>query len=186
MILQSSSIFNCIVLVNGAVIDCIKIEYIRGHRVILDVDIAELYEVQNKVLNQAVKRNSRRFPKDFAFKLTQEEFEILKSQTVTSRWGGNRKLPTAFTEHGVTMLASVLNSTSAITMSIAIVRAFVIIKKTILDFSSITEQIELLKTRMGEHDDQLQSIYDTIENLLDQKIEVQKWEERERIGFLKL
>ncbi len=163
-----------------------KIEYIRGHRVILDVDIAELYEVQNKVLNQAVKRNSRRFPKDFAFKLTQEEFEILKSQTVTSRWGGNRKLPTAFTEHGVTMLASVLNSTSAITMSIAIVRAFVIIKKTILDFSSITEQIELLKTRMGEHDDQLQSIYDTIENLLDQKIEVQKWEERERIGFLKL
>lgn len=90
-----------------------KIYLIRGQKVMLDRDLAELYGVEKKVLNQAVKRNSERFPKDFMFQLNKDEFENLKSQFVTSSWGGVRKLPYAFTEQGVAMLSSVLNSSSA-------------------------------------------------------------------------
>ena len=87
-----------------------RIYEIRGLKVMLDYDLAELYEVETRALNQAVKRNMKRFPIDFMFQLNEEEAEILKSQFVTSSWGGTRKLPFAFTEHGVTMLASVLRS----------------------------------------------------------------------------
>ena len=87
-----------------------RIYEIRGLKVMLDYDLAELYEVETRALNQAVKRNMKRFPIDFMFQLNEEEAEILKSRFVTSSWGGTRKLPFAFTEHGVTMLASVLRS----------------------------------------------------------------------------
>jgi phage regulator Rha-like protein len=164
-----------------------KIFEIRGQRVILDFDLAELYEVETKVFNQAVKRNMERFPKDFMFQLTKEEFEILRSQIVTSRWGGTRYLPYAFAEQGVAMLAGVLKSEKAVNMSIAIVRAFVVLKEFMLQHKDISLQLEQLRQelngRIDEHDVQLSAIYDAIENLLDKQAVQQSWEERKRIGF---
>ena len=108
-----------------------KIYEIRGQKVMLDRDLAELYQVETKRINEAVKRNSKRFPPDFMFQLTLDEFEILKSQIATSRWGGNRKLPFAFTEQGLAMLSGILNSDIAIEMNILIMRAFVAIRQLI-------------------------------------------------------
>lgn len=108
-----------------------KIYEIRGQKVMIDFDLAELYSVQTKVLNQAVKRNIDRFPNDFMFQLTKDEIANLKSQIVTSSWGGLRYLPYAFTEQGVAMLSSVLRSETAIQVNIAIVRAFVAIRQSL-------------------------------------------------------
>ena len=102
-----------------------KIYLIRGHKVMLDRDLAALYEIPTKRLNEQVKRNIKRFPSDFAFLLTRQEVTILRSQFATSRWGGQRYQPYVFTEHGVAMLSSVLNSERAIQVNIAIMRAFV-------------------------------------------------------------
>ena len=102
-----------------------KIYEIRGQQVMLDFDLAELYQVSTSALNQSVKRNAKRFPPDFMFQITQEEFDSLKSQIVTSSWGGTRKLPNAFTEQGLAMLSGVLNSDTAIDMNIRVMRAFV-------------------------------------------------------------
>ncbi len=101
-----------------------KIYFIRNQKVMLDRDLAALYGIETKVLNQAVKRNMSRFPEDFMFQLTEIEFQNLKSQIVTSSWGGSRKLPSAFTEHGVLMLSSVLKSDKAIQVNIQIMRIF--------------------------------------------------------------
>ncbi len=106
-----------------------KIYEIRGHKVMLDFDLAQLYETETKVLKQAVKRNINRFPDDFMFVVSIEELTNLRSQSVTSSWGGLRYQPFAFTEQGVAMLASVLNSPKAIEVNISIVRAFVFIRK---------------------------------------------------------
>jgi phage regulator Rha-like protein len=165
----------------------------------LDFDLASLYEVETRVLNQAVKRNIKRFPEDFMFQLTSAEFEMinqgalsqmvikdqpnLKSQIVTSSWGGTRKLPYAFTEHGVTMLSGVVNSDKAINMNIAIMRAFVDVRKILLKQSNLNEQLTEIKERIGEHDVQLNELYDAMENLIDEKIAQIKWKDRERIGF---
>ena len=166
-----------------------KIYLLRGEKVILDRDLAELYGVDTKVLKQAVKRNAKRFPKDFMFTLTQKEFQNLRSQFVTSSWGGIRYLPSAFTEQGVAMLSGVINSPKAIEMNIAIMRAFVETRKLLHSNKKIAEQIKLLFDRIGEHDVQLGAIYDALENLMDEKTEekVKKigWQERERIGFKK-
>jgi len=108
-----------------------KIHQIRGQKVMLDFDLAEMYGVLTKALNQAVKRNIGRFPIDFMFQLTKAEFDNLRSQIVTSSWGGSRYLPFAFTEQGVAMLASVLKSETAIQVNINIVRAFVAIRQSI-------------------------------------------------------
>ena len=166
-----------------------KIYEIRGQKVMLDFDLAELYEVETKVLNQAVKRNTNRFPTDFMFQLTKTEYENLKSQIVTSSWGGTRKLPYVFTEHGVTMLASVLRSERAVKMNIAIVRAFIALRQLALQHKDLAEQLSQLRNelyeRLGEHDTQLTAIYDAIENLLDDKTEKKNWDKRERIGFKK-
>ena len=108
-----------------------KIYEIRGQKVMLDFDLAEMYEVETRVLNQAVKRNIRRFPDDFMFQLTVSEWDTLKSQFVISRRGGTRKLPFAFTEGGLTMLSGVLNSDIAIQVNINIMRAFVAIRQLI-------------------------------------------------------
>ena len=177
-----------------------RIYEIRGERVMLDVDLAALYEVEIKVFNQAVKRNGSRFPADFMFQLTKDEYDritylvetgatdSLRSQFVTlkTRRGQHRKyLPYAFTEQGVAMLSGILNSERAISMNIAIMRAFVEIRRLLLQDADLKEQLTLLKERMGEHDVQLNQIYDALENLLDEKAAVRKWEERERIGFKK-
>lgn len=166
-----------------------KIYLLRGEKVILDRDLAELYDVDTKVLKQAVKRNAKRFPADFMFTLTQKEFQSLRSQIVTSSWGGTRYLPSAFTEQGVAMLSGVINSSRAIEMNIAIMRAFVETRKLLHSNKKIAEQIKILFDRIGEHDAQLGAIYEALENMMDEKVEenVKKisWEERERIGFKK-
>jgi hypothetical protein len=104
---------------------------VRGYQVMLDADLARIYNVETKVLNQAVKRNIGRFPPEFMFQLTREEYENLISQSVTSSWGGRRKLPFAFTEHGVIMLSSVLNSNIATQINIAVVKAFINMRRYI-------------------------------------------------------
>ncbi len=164
----------------------------------IDKDLASLYEVETKVLNQAVKRHIKRFPSDFMFQLTKEEFEnieyqinnldSLRSQFVTlnAKRGSNLKyLPYVFTEQGVAMLSGILNSDKAISMNIAIMRAFVAIRKTLLEQTDTKEQLRLVKERIGEHYAQLNELYDAMENLLDDKAAQKKWEDRERIGFKK-
>lgn len=118
---------------------------VRGLKVMLDSDLANLYQVQTKVLNQAVKRNLKRFPDDFMFQLTKDEFLNLKSQIVTSSWGGVRKLPFVFTEQGVAMLSGLLNSDIAITVNIQIMRAFVQIRKLSVEHKDLQDQIYELK-----------------------------------------
>jgi hypothetical protein len=162
----------------------------RGQKVMLDRDLAELYGVETKVLNQAVKRNITRFPPDFMFRLTKAEAEISRSQFVTLKQGQNIKyLPFVFTEQGVAMLSGIVNSPKAIDMNIAIMRAFVETRKLLHSNKKIAEQIKILFDRIGEHDAQLGAIYEALENMMDEKVEenVKKisWEERERIGFKK-
>lgn len=158
----------------------------------LDFDLGELYEVETKVLNQAVKRNTRRFPPDFMFQLSGEEWQVIKqdefflrSQIVTSKRGGSRYLPYAFTEQGVAMLSGILTSEKAINMNIAIMRAFVETRRILLQENNLKDQLKEIKERLGEHDVQLNQIYDAMENLLDEKAAQRKWEDRERIGFKK-
>ena len=111
---------------------------IRGHKVMLDSDLAELYEVETKVLNQAVRRNRDRFPDDFMFRLSSEEFDILRSQSVTSSsWGGRRYPPYAFTEQGVAMLSSVLRSKRAVHVNIEIMRAFVRLRELLASHAQL-------------------------------------------------
>ena len=126
-----------------------KIFEIRGQKVILDRDLAALYQVETRVLNQAVKRNIERFPEDFMFQLTREEWQILKSQFVISNgYGGQRYLPYAFTEHGVVMLASLLRSEIAVKMSVQITRAFVAMRQTLVALASADAKIELLTEKI--------------------------------------
>lgn len=176
-----------------------RIYEIRGERVMLDRDLATLYETETKRLKEAVNRNIKRFPPDFMFPLTKEEFEDvrfqietlektdkpLRTQIATSNRGGTRYLPYVFTEQGVAMLSGILNSDKAISMNIAIMRAFVEVRKILLRENDLKEQIKQIKRHLGEHDAQLNKIYDAMENLLDEKAAQRKWNERERIGFKK-
>ena len=153
----------------------------------LAVKTPQGHKVETRVLNQAIKRNIESFPKDFMFRLTAKEWKMMSSQIVMTYPEKRPKsaLPYAFTEHGVTMLASVLKSSKARKMNIAIVRAFIALKKFVLEHNDIREQLKELKERIGNHDVQLTQIYDVIENLLDDKAEQKTWKERERIGFKK-
>jgi len=176
-----------------------KIYTIRGERVMLDFDLAALYEVGTKALNQAVKRNIERFPDDFIFRLSASEWESMRSQIVTayeeipnpsshnvmiSQNKRNTSItPYAFTEQGVAMLSGVLRSERAINMNIAIMRTFVDVRKILIKQNNINEQLLEIKERLGEHDVQLNELYDAMDNLLDEKIAQLKWKDRERIGF---
>ena len=186
-----------------------KIYFIRGQKVMLDFDLAALYEVETRILNQSVKRNIERFPEDFMFQLTSKEWNMMMSQIVISskqhtdsqkdrnmmsqivtssqKRRKTTSPPYAFTEHGVTMLASILKSERAVKMSIAVVRAFIELKRVATQYTKISEQLQILKDRIGEHDVQLNSIYTAIENLLDDKadkeLKDEKWVNRKRIGF---
>ena len=126
-----------------------KIYEIRGQRVMLDRDLAELYQVTTSALNQAVKRNNKRFPPDFMFQLTNQEFANLKSQFVTSSWGGIRKMPYAFTEQGVAMLSGLLNSDIAINANIAIMRAFVAMRNYITTTTQITTELAEIRAKLA-------------------------------------
>jgi phage regulator Rha-like protein len=176
-----------------------RIYEIRGERVMLDEDLAFLYETETKVLNLSVKRNSKRFPTDFMFQLTKQEYESvvlqsqyqqninsLRFQNETSKGrGGRRYFPYAFTEQGVAMLSGILNSDKAIEMNIAIMRAFVAVRQVLVKQNDTKEQLKQIKERIGEHDAQLNELYDAMENLLDEKAAQKKREDRERIGFKK-
>ena len=154
-----------------------KIYEIRGQRVMLDFDLALLYEVETRALNQSVKRNIDRFPEDFMFQLSKQEFEILISQFVISssenNRGGLRKLPFAFSEQGVAMLSGLLKSKKAVATNIAIMRTFVEIRKMVSFQSEVSQQMLAFKNeieeRLGEHDVQLLEVYSIMEQYLDKK-----------------
>jgi hypothetical protein len=143
------------------------IRIIRGQRVMLDSDLARFYGVEVRRLNEQYRRNIDRFPEDFAFALTHEEFAILKSQIATSSWGGKRKLPVAFTEHGVIMLASVLSSPVAVEASVRIVRAFVRLRNAVATSGTelVAKLLEIEK-RLGAHDDAIAQLFSALRQLL--------------------
>lgn len=140
-----------------------KILLLRGQKVMLDRGLAELYQLPVKVLNQAVTRNSDRFPEDFMFQLTKEEFENLKSQFVTSSWGGIRKLPFAFTEQGVAMLSSVLRSPRAVQVNIMIMRAFVKMRELIASHKDLAARLDELEKK---YDHQFNYVFEAIRELI--------------------
>ena len=160
-----------------------RIYLIRGSKVMLDSDLADLYEVPTKVLNQAVRRNLDRFPADFMFQLSEKELENLRSQIVTSSLGaghgGRRYQPYAFTEHGVAMLSSVLASRRAIQLNILIVRAFVRLREYLATHKDLARKVEDVERTQVEHGAHIQQIYGYIERLLDPAPEPSK----RRIGF---
>ncbi len=156
---------------------------IRGEKVILDSDLAELYGVETRRLNEQVRRNIKKFPEDFMFRLTKEEFENLKSQFATSSsgWGGRRKLPLVFTEHGALQVANVLNSERANKMSVFIVRAFVRLREMALTNEKLSHKMYELERRVSDHDEILIDLIREIRKLID----APKPRERKRaIGFI--
>ena len=155
-----------------------KIHVIRNQKVMLDFDLALLYQIETKVLKQAVRRNIERFPEDFMFELTIEEFDNLRSQIVTTSYGGTRYMPFAFTEQGVAMLSSVLNSKKAIEVNIAIMRTFVVLRNSILSLEEITN-------RVSEIEQQFPEIYKALNYLMDTNQKNIEQKERSKIGFKK-
>jgi hypothetical protein len=151
-------------------------------KVMLDVDLAGMYEVETKRLKEAVKRNSSRFPPDFMFTLNQKEFQDLRSQIATSKRGGTRYLPYAFTEQGVAMLSSILNSEKAIQVNIIIIRTFVLIRQFALNYTELQEKIIKLEKK---HDKNFKEVFKALEYLFRQKTNEENFKNRERIGFKK-
>lgn len=151
---------------------------VRGQRVMLDEDLAKIYSVETKVLNQAIRRNSERFPKDFMFQLSLSEFTNLKSQIVTSRWGGRRKKPFAFTEHGAVMLASVLRSKRAVQVSIEVVKAFVRFRQLLASQEDIVKQVAEIRSfllkQSNKTDREFKKVWNTIEKLIGHTNDVPK------------
>ena len=157
-----------------------KIYEIRGQRVMLDFDLAELYQTETKRLKEAVRRNIDRFPGDFMFELDKKEWNILRTQNASSRWGGTRYLPFAFTEQGVAMLASVLNSPKAIQINIQIVRAFILLRQYALGYAELNKKLELF---MLETDIQFNDIYQALTELASKKQLEEK--PRNKVGYEK-
>jgi hypothetical protein len=156
---------------------------IRDQKVMLDAELAKLYGVPTKRLNEQVKRNIERFPEDFMFQLSENEWQNLKSQFATSsfvetEWGGRRTLPYVFTEQGISMLSSVLSSPTAIQVNIAIMRVFVNIRNWALNYKDLTDQIHEINQHQFEQDLQIQQIYETIDSLIKPSLS-----ERKQIGF---
>jgi hypothetical protein len=156
-----------------------KIYLIRGHKVMLDADLAELYQVETRALVQAVKRNHDRFPVDFMFQLSPEEAAGMRSQTVTASRRNIRYQPYAFTEHGVAMLSSVLRSKRAVQMNILIVRAFIKLRDMLAAHKDLAREIEDLRHKQDEHGEQITAIIETINQLL----LPEAVPEKRRIGF---
>lgn len=156
-----------------------KIYYIRGHKVMLDEDLAELYEVLTKHLKRQVRRNIDRFPDDFMFELTKEEFENLRSQIGTSNWGGVRYMPMVFTEQGVAMLSSILNSARAIKVNIQIIRIFTRMREILLNYKDLLLKLEQLEKKVSSHDEDIQLVFAYLKKLLPTPEQV----DRRRIGF---
>ena len=144
-----------------------KIHVVRNEKVMLDRDLAEMYGVETRVLNQAVKRNIKRFPKDFMFQLNEKEFTSLKSQNVTSSWGGVRKMPFAFTEQGVAMLSSVLNSEIAIEVNIRIIRVFTKLREMVATNKEILMQLSKLEKEVTGNSKDIENIFAVLKELIE-------------------
>ena len=162
-----------------------KIYEIRGHKVMLDFDLAEMYEVETKVLKQAIRRKANRFPSDFMFTLTKAEYASLRSQFVTLEKGGGRGkyskyLPSAFTEQGVAMLSSVLNSEKAINVNVAIIRTFVLIKQSAILHKDLYEKIIKLEKKYNKN---FKEVFTALEYLMSKKQTEEDFKTRQRIGF---
>ncbi len=160
-----------------------KIFVVRGQRVMLDKHLADMYGVNTKSINLAVKRNLKRFPLDFMFQLSNEEFQDLRLQFETSSWGGRRYLPYVFTEHGITMLSSVLKSETAINVNIAIVRAFIFLKQYNTDIKILQLRIHELESKFNKKIDNINEVIEYILN--DTKVPVieSKQQKRKKIGY---
>ena len=159
-----------------------KIYVLRGVKVMLDRDLAEMYGVETRVLNQSVSRNVTRFPEDFMFQITDEEFKVVMSRSSTIKSagrGGTRKLPFAFTEQGVAMLSSVLRSERAIQVNIQIIRVYTRMKQLLLDNKELWLKLEKIEEALFKKDEEVQIIFDTLKKLL-----VQEEKPRNEIGFL--
>lgn len=140
---------------------------IRGQRVMLDQDLAELYGVETRRLNEQIKRNLDRFPPDFMFQLTANEWANLKSQSATSSWGGRRTTPYAFTEHGAVMAASVLNSPEAVEASVFVVRAFIAMRDTLASSQALARKLLELEHKVGGHDETIEALISAIRKLME-------------------
>jgi hypothetical protein len=164
-----------------------KIYFIRGVKVMLDRDLAKLYEVETRILNQAVRRNEKRFPEDFMFRLSKDEMNEWKSQIVISNSEkmGLRKPPLVFTEQGVAMLSSVLNSDRAIMVNIQIIRVFTKIRRLIETHSEILRKLERIEKKEIEHDQQIILIFEYLRQLAQSRQQQEDQSSRKRIGFRK-
>ena len=167
-----------------AAIDSIasRIFVIRGHRVMLDSDLAKIYGVPTKRLNEQVRRNRNRFPSDFAFPPTYQEVAILRSQFATSSWGGRRYRPWAFTEHGAVMLANILHSSRAVAASVQVVRAFIHLRSMLAGHRELARRVDELEKK---YDGQFHVVFDAIRNLMEKPPDPPPREELEKdpIGF---
>ncbi|WP_319406105.1 ORF6N domain-containing protein [uncultured Desulfosarcina sp.] len=153
-----------------------RIYTVREAKVMLDRDLAELYEVETKVLKRNVRRNIDRFPQDFMFELTPDEFQNLRSKIDTSSWGGTRYVPMAFTEHGVAMLSGILNSKKAIRVNIQIMRAFVQLRHLVIDHAELKRELEALRSQTEER---FQVVFTVLDNLVSDENGLNK-----KIGFI--
>lgn len=157
-----------------------KIYLIRKQKVMLDKDLSELYTVETKQLKRQVRRNLERFPEDFMFELSQQEFDNLRSQFGTSSWGGSRYMPMAFTEQGVAMLSSVLNSPTAIKVNIQIIRVFTKIREMLTDTLSMKLEIEEIKKELSNHTQNIELVFNYLDELIDKK---ENAAPRKKIGY---
>ena len=157
-----------------------KIYFIREQKVMIDSDLAELYGVETRRLNEQVKRNISRFPEDFMFQLSEVEFENLKSQFATSSWGGRRKSPYVFTEHGVLMLSSVLNSEKAIKVNIQIMRIFTKVREMLTDNLSLKLDVEEIKKRLTNQDKNIELVFNYLDELMEKQ---ENPKPRKQIGY---
>lgn len=155
-----------------------KIYVIRNQKIMLDEDLAELYGVETRRLNEQVRRNPDRFPEDFFFTLNAQEFADLKSQNATSSWGGRRKLPNAFTEHGVLMLSSVLNSKQAIQVNIQIMRIYTRIREMLLAHKDVFIRVEQVEKHLMKHDQKIELLFTYLSKFIEKEDKP-----REEIGF---
>ena len=159
-----------------------KIILIREQKVMIDRDLAELYGVTTGNLNKSVKRNLFRFPDDFMFQLTKEEFEILIFQNGTSNWGGTRKLPFVFTEQGVAMLSSILNSEQAVKVNIHIIRVFTKMRNYFVNNLNLTLEVEMIKKKLINQDKNIELVFSYLDELIDKQ---DNKIERTKIGYKK-
>ena len=157
-----------------------KIHVIRNHKVMLDFDLAEMYGVETKRLNEQLKRNLKRFPKDFMFTLSEKETQHLRSQNATSSWGGNRRKPNAFTEQGVAMLSSILNSETAIEVNISIIRVFTKLRSFTLTQKDILIQLVKLEKEVKGNSSDIENIFLVLKKLIEKDANPIK---RNKIGF---